>query len=162
MAKEKTELRLKRLLNELYTLNVKRTKYVIQISRAKRLLIEDCDYVGIIQISRFLDYGRRDLLFCRFLGRYPEEFLFVLGFADSESESYRWAEEIADVEYEQDINAIREDTYKVKDRHLCSFLCEYSTKEDLEWVLNLIEKKEWFKSYKMATSALIELENSSI
>ena len=48
MAKEKTELRLKRLLNELYTLNVKRTKYVIQISRAKRLLIEDCDYVGII------------------------------------------------------------------------------------------------------------------
>ena len=162
MAKEKTELRLKRLLDQLHTLNVKRSKCVTNIARAKRSLIERCNYVGIIYISRFLDSFKRDTLFIRFLERYPEEYLFVLAFADSESDSYRQAEEIADMAYEQNINDIREETDKVQDEHLCSFLSEYSAKEDLEWVLNLIEKKDWFRSYKDATSKMIQIENSSI
>jgi hypothetical protein len=135
---------------------------LFQIARAKRQLIEDYDYVGIIYVSRFLDSFKRDTLFIRFLERYPEGYLFVLAFADPESESYCQAEEIADMAYQQDVDSIREDTNKLQDEYLCSFLSEYSAKEDLEWVLNLIEKKDWFRSYKDATSKMIQIENSSI
>ena len=161
MGKEKKEIKLKRLLDELYALDVQRTKLAIQISRAKRSLIENYDLVGIVYISRFLECCKRDTFFLRFLDRHPDGYLFVLAFADSESESYHRAEEIADLAYDQDINSIREDTDKALDACLCSFLCEHSSEEDLKWVYDLIEKKDWFKSYKMVTSALIELENSS-
>lgn len=159
--KEKTEVKLKKLLSELDALTVQRTRCLIRISRAKRSLIEDSNYVGIIYISRFLDYVKRDIFFRRFLERHPEDFLFVLAFADSASEAYCQAEEIADLAYEQDIDSIRDSRDKIQDEYLCSFVGEYSAREDLEWAFNLVEKKDWFESYKLITSKLIELENSS-
>ena len=161
--KEKTEVKLKKFLSELdYVPKVERKRCLNRISRAKCSLIENSNYVGIIYISRFLDYDKRDILFRRFLERHPEDFLFVLAFADSGSEAYVQAEEIADLAYEQDIHSIRDSRDKIHEEYLSSFLGEYSTKEDLKWASDLIEKKDWFKSYEVITSKLIELENSSM
>ena len=156
----KPERKLRKYLSELEKVNLERTKLLIRISAAKRLLVDRRDYVGIVYIIRFLDYRNRDLLFTRFLSRHPEDFLFVMAFADLESSSYEEAEEIAETAYEENIYAIKEDTLKEKDRILCLFLDEYDSKEDLQYVHDMIERcdlKEcsWMTAYKRVVSEMI-------
>lgn len=160
---KKPEERLRQYLFELGKLNLERTKLLMKISAAKRLLVDKHDYVGIVYIIRFLDYKDRDLLFTRFLCRHPEDFLFIMAFADAESSSYEEAEEIAETAYEENIYAIKEEVEKEKDRILCLFLDQYdSEKEDLQYVYDILDKTglnecSWMESYKRVVSRMIDL-----
>lgn len=160
---KKPEERLKQYLSELEKINLERTKLLIKVSAQKRLLVDKCNYVGIVYIIRFLDYKTRNRLFNEFLSRYPGDFLFVMAFADAESSSYEEAEEIADTAYEENIYAIKEEVEKEKDRILCLFLDQYdSEKEDLQYVYDILDKTglnecSWMESYKRVVSRMIDL-----
>ena len=141
--KEKTEIKLGRLLSRIKNSDLKgveRIKCSAQISAAKHLLVETGNHVGIIYISRFLDEFKRDVLFSNFIERHPNDYLFVLAFADPESESYREAEEIADLAYQQDVNNIFADVNKAKSDFLCAFLDSHSRRDDLDWANAFIKK----------------------
>lgn len=152
---KKPEQRLKQYLSELEKINKERIRLIIKVSATKKMLVDKRNYVGILYIIRFLDCTDRDRLFAGFLSRHPEDFLFVMAFADSESSSYEEAEEIAETAYEEDIYAIKDDMMKEKDRILCLFLDEYNNKEDLQYVYDMIESCDWMTAYKKVVSDLI-------
>lgn len=141
--KEKTEIKLRRLLSRIKNSDLKgveRIRCLAQISTAKRLLVETGNHEGIIYVSRFLDDFKRNVLFSDFLERHPNDYLFVLAFADPESESYREAEEVADLAYQQNVKNIFADVNKAKSNFLYAFLDIHSGKEDLDWANAFVKK----------------------
>ncbi|MBO7094727.1 hypothetical protein J6V86_00595 [bacterium] len=132
------------------------------IAIKKRDLIAKRNYAGILYIIRYMSFYERDKFLTKFLGRCPDEYLFILAFANPETELYERAEETANDAYEQDIYAIREDVEKYKDDYLCKFLAVHNSMEDYQYVYSMTEEKErHFRSYKLAEEALINHANES-
>lgn len=155
--KKRTEIMLRKRLSDMEVLNRKINVERVVISTLKRKLVEEPNYSGIVYIIRFLDYKSRNTLFLRFIERHPEDYLFVLAFADAEFQSYKLAEQHADTAYEQNIYAINDDILKEKDRCLCLFLNDNEDTESLQYVYDMVEKYEWMESYKVVTSKMIDL-----
>ncbi len=160
---KKPEERLRQYLSELEKLNAERRKLLKKISATKTLLVDSRNYVGIVYNIRFLDYVDRDLLFTEFLYRHPEDFLFVMAFANTESSSYYEAEEIAETAYEENIYAIMDEVKKERDRILCLFLDQYDSEvENLQYVYDIIDELglneySWMESYKRVVSRMVDL-----
>jgi hypothetical protein len=53
------------------------------ISALKKKYVERENYVGILNISKYLDDYEKDVLLLELLKQYPDSSLFVLAFADS-------------------------------------------------------------------------------
>ena len=171
---KKPEERIRRYLSELKKINLERMKLLMKISATKTLLVDKRDYAGIVYIIRFLDYKNRNRLFTKFLTQYPGDFLFVMAFADAGSSSYEEAEKTAETAYEnfllvtafddaesynEKVNYIKDEVSKERDRVLCLFLDEYNSKEDLQYVHDIIEScdlKEcsWMTAYKRVVSEM--------
>jgi hypothetical protein len=132
------------------------------IAIKKKKLIRERNYAGILYIIRYMTAYEKDAFLTRFLYRCPDEYLFILAFADPESDLYEQAEERANEAYEQDIYAVREDVEKYKDEYLCRFLGVHDRVEDCQYVYNMTEGKErHFRSYKLAEGVLINHANES-
>lgn len=132
------------------------------IAIKKRDLIAKRNYTGILYIIRYMSSCEREAFLKKFFSRCPDEYLFILAFANPESDLYEQAEERANDAYEQDIYAIRDDVEKYKDEYLCRFLGVHDRVEDYQYVYNMTEEKErHFRSYKIAEEALINHANES-
>lgn len=132
-----------------------RSKLSRKIRREKRKIIENRDYVGIIDILRYLgDYEKDDLLW-DLLNNQSDSSLFVLAFSTSGMHSYDRAYVIEKVEYDEDDDALREAVQSIFDAKLCDFLQKHSTKEDLIYVQELTDGAYWLESNKRSMKGLL-------
>ncbi len=148
-----------RTAEKLKKLFIREAALKVQIAMQKKKLIEDSDYVGIVYIIRYMGFHARERLLSRYYARHPDDFLFVIAFADEGSDSKISAEGTADLAYNQEIHEINKDVKRVKDDVLMKFLEVYHEKEDLEYVLKLVGEESSLSSYKRAFALLDESSN---
>jgi len=129
-------------------------KLGITISNLKKKYIEKKNYVGILNISRYIGDYERDSLFQKLLKQHPDSSLFVLAFANSEMHSYKQAYQIETVQ-ENDDEALRKDIELTLDTALCKFLSAHSTKEDLNYVQELTDGATWLEANKRSMRGLL-------
>lgn len=129
------------------------------ISAMKKKYVETGNYVGILNMSRYLGDYEKDMLLCGLLKQHPTSSLFVLAFANSEMHSYDQAYKMEILDHDNDEEALGTDTKSIFDTILCRFLSLHETREDLEYVLELVDGATWLNAYKEATSKLSQLWN---
>ena len=127
------------------------------ISAMKKKYVETGNYVGILNISRYLGDYEKDMLLCGLLKQHPTSSLFVLAFANSEMHSYNQAYKMETLDHDNDDEALRKDIELIFDTTLCKFLSAHETREDLEYVHELADGATWLNAYKEATSKLSQL-----
>ena len=155
----KTDIEVKKLIDEYNALpkSRQRTRISKAISREKKRLVEDCNYVGIVYITQSMGDYEKDRLFLDILKRHPDSSLFVLAFANSEMHSYDCAYKMENLDHDNDIEALRKDIELTFDSILCKFLSEHGTESDLNFVQDLTDGATWLESYKRALHGLSQL-----
>ena len=121
------------------------------ISAIKKKYVEIGNYVGILNISRYLDDYEKDRLFYSLLEQHPTSSLFVLAFADSEMHSYEHAYKMKTSGHNNDEEALRKDVQSTFNAVLCSFIREHNTKDDLDYFRALTDGAKWLDVYKEPT-----------
>jgi len=130
-------------------------KLGIIISNLKKKYIEKKNYVGILNISRYIGDYERDYIFQRLLKQHPDSSLFVLAFANSEMHSYKQAYQIETLDHDNDEEALRKDIELTLDTALCKFLSNHNTKEDFNYVQELTDGATWLESNKRSMRGLL-------
>lgn len=105
----------------------------------KTNLVKEKKYVGIIHMMQFLKPWEKDRLLIALINKWPESYLFVLGFANADMYSYKRAYEKAMHEYENNVLAINEDLELLFDEKLHAYLSIHYTAKDIGYVQNLID-----------------------
>ena len=136
-----------------------RTKLGRKIRAEKKRLVDECNYVDIIYILRFLGDYEKDRLFLDLLKGHPDSSLFVLAFANSDMHSYALASEMEKLDHDHDIEALQKDIELTFDEMLCKFLSVHGTKADFNFVQELADGAYWLESYKRALHGLSQLWN---
>lgn len=121
------------------------------ISALKKKYVERGNYVGILNISRYLDDYEKDRLFCGLLEQHPTSSSFVLAFADSEMHSYDRAYKMKTSGHNNDEEALRKAVQSTFNAVLCSFIREHNTKDDLDYFRKLTDGAKWLDVYKEPT-----------
>jgi len=129
------------------------------ISAMKKKHVETRNYVGIINMSRYLGDYEKDMLLCGLLKQHPTSSLFVLAFTNSEMNSYKQAYKIGILDYDNDDEALRKDIELTFDNILCKFISVHNSKDDLEYVHELVDGATWLRVYKRVTEKLSQLWN---
>jgi len=157
----KSEVTLKELFEMYNSLpNTPRKKKLSRIiSAMKKKYVETENYVGILNMSRYLGDYEKDRLLLGLLKQHPTSSLFVLAFANSEMHSYEQAYQMETLDHDNDEEALRKDIELIFDITLCKFLSTHETREDLEFVHELADGATWLNAYKEATSKLSQLWN---
>ena len=126
-----------------------------KIKRKKEKIIKRKDYVEAIHILRSLGDYEKDEFLLQLLDAHPDAALFVLSFADPNMESYSQAYSLEMGEYDWDDEAIKKAIEQNLDENLCSYMIQYDSYDDLDYVLQLTERTPWLESYKRAERGLL-------
>jgi hypothetical protein len=126
-----------------------------KIRKVKQSFIKKLDYVGIIDMLRYLgDYEKDDLLW-DLLNNHNDASLFVLAFSTSGMHSYDRAYMMEKDDHDEDEEALRNDVQLLFDEKLCAFLSEHQLKEDLTYVQELTDGATWLESHKRSMRGLL-------
>ena len=126
-----------------------------RIRAEKKRLVDECNYVDIIYILRFLEDYEKDRLFMDLFENYPSSSLFVLAFAGSKMNSYSRANDIEKLRHKYDEEALKRDVVSTFDSILCSFISSHGSKEDLVYVKQLTDGATWLKSHERSAQGLL-------
>ena len=126
-----------------------------KIRKVKQSFIKKLDYVGIIDMFRYLgDYEKDDLLW-DLLNNHKDASLFVLAFSTSGMHSYDRAYMMEKDDHDEDEEALRNDVQLLFDEKLCAFLSEHQLMEDLTYVQELTDGATWLESHKRSMRGLL-------
>ena len=132
-----------------------RTKLGRKIRAEEKKLVEECDYVGIISIFRYLSDYEKDRLFLDLLERHQSSSLFVLAFADSGMHSYGRAYDLETEGCDDALEPLKEDIELIFDTTLCKFLSDHATEDDLRYAYKLSDGASWLECHKLAKRWLL-------
>lgn len=126
-----------------------------KIRAEKKRLVDECNYVDIIYVLRFLGDYEKDRLLLDLLKNNPSSSLFVLAFAGSEMNSYSRANDIEKSKHKNDAKALKRDVVSTFDSMLCSFVSSHGSKEDFAYVKQLTDGATWLKSHERSVQGLL-------
>ena len=126
-----------------------------KIKRKKEKIIKKKDYAEAIHMLRSLGDYEKDEFLLRLLDAHPDVALFVLAFANPNMESYSQAYSLEMGEYDWDDEAVKKAIEQTLDESLCSYMRQYDSYDDLDYVLQLTERTPWLESYKRAERGLL-------
>jgi len=132
-----------------------RSKLSRKIREIKQNFIKKLDYVGIIDMLRYLGDYEKDRLLLDLWNKHKDSSLFVLAFSTSNMRCYKEVYDEEKNKYGGDEEALCIDVRLIFDEKLCVFLSEYGEDEDLAYVQELTDGASWLESNKRSMRDLL-------
>lgn len=123
-----------------------RSKLSREIRKVKQNFIKELDYVGIIDMLRYLGDYEKGRLLLDLLNKHEDSSLFVLAFSTSNMRFYKQLYEEEKSKYDGDEEALCTDVRLIFDEKLCAFLSKHGEDEDLAYVQKLTDGAYWLES----------------